>query len=814
MTGHTGRRLTLAALLSIVVALPAVALEGTWDPRFVNCDPPFAPGDAVAWEGKLVATAGLSSQLIIGHLEVAFWDGATWTTEDGLLADLLDPASRQRASITGVEILDGKLLAGGYVRTYDADAVRAYVARVAAFDGVSWSAFGPELEAELLDLLVDEGQVYLRLRLPGDPPRTTVVRGDGAGWQELPGADGGAIELLTGDGPGLLALGSVVLPDATLLDGVLGFDGTRWRRVADRPPLDTEALTRYRGRIVAGCRGSDPSDQLLVAWDGATWQPVGDGIPGPPDPSAFVWSEIRFLEITADGRLLVGGDFHRPGVPELQNLAAWDGERWDELDGGVSAPAAGCVPWPNALLAFGDFSVAGDAWTPKVAVHDESGWQPLRGGLGPSRATLSLFETDEALLALGSIGGANGQPLDEPARWDGSGWSNSSVNGAAMDFDALAFHAGVLYAAGEFSYASAGTTAVSPLARRRSEGWEAVPGHWGDVRGTAVCSWGTSVVVGLSRWESTPPQNTALLAFWDEGTLEIVEVATGADINALEVYGDELYVGGSFREVDGTPVNMLASFDGTRWDAVGGGVGGEVHALEIFDGALFVAGFFNVAGPSLPVHSIARWDGTSWSALAAGLTSDDPGSTIARIEDLTVHRGELVVTGHFDRSAETVLPNLASWDGEAWHDVGGGLSNRPGWRIRGFALASWRDDLYVGGWFDRAGDLRSMNFARFVSTAVDIPSAGVALRAIAPNPLNPSTTIHYALSRRDHVRVDIYDARGRHVARLVDGVREAGPHAVDWSGRTTDGRSVASGVYYVRITGADGSDRGKMTLLK
>ena len=87
-----------------------------------------------------------------------------------------------------------------------------------------------------------------------------------------------------------------------------------------------------------------------------------------------------------------------------------------------------------------------------------------------------------------------------------------------------------------------------------------------------------------------------------------------------------------------------------------------------------------------------------------------------------------------------------------------------------------------------------------------------------PNPFNPSTTVEYSVAAESHVTIRVFDASGRVVRTLVDGMREAGPHTAAWNGTTDSGQSAASGVYFIRMeaTGKRVSYRGghKLVLLK
>jgi hypothetical protein len=64
------------------------------------------------------------------------------------------------------------------------------------------------------------------------------------------------------------------------------------------------------------------------------------------------------------------------------------------------------------------------------------------------------------------------------------------------------------------------------------------------------------------------------------------------------------------------------------------------------------------------------------------------------------------------------------------------------------------------------------------------------------------------------VHLAVYDALGRVVCGLVDGVSEPGYYAVTWSALDDQGRRVPAGVYFVRFTADDHQSVQKTVLLK
>lgn len=68
-----------------------------------------------------------------------------------------------------------------------------------------------------------------------------------------------------------------------------------------------------------------------------------------------------------------------------------------------------------------------------------------------------------------------------------------------------------------------------------------------------------------------------------------------------------------------------------------------------------------------------------------------------------------------------------------------------------------------------------------------------------PNPFAGRTSLLLDLPAAGNVSADVFDAAGRRVARLVDGVLPPGRHPIEWDGRTDAGSTAPAGVFAVRV---------------
>ncbi|MDX1420297.1 MAG: DUF4331 family protein [Rubricoccaceae bacterium] len=79
------------------------------------------------------------------------------------------------------------------------------------------------------------------------------------------------------------------------------------------------------------------------------------------------------------------------------------------------------------------------------------------------------------------------------------------------------------------------------------------------------------------------------------------------------------------------------------------------------------------------------------------------------------------------------------------------------------------------------------------SLGLGVPEAFL-LEQSTPNPAGARASIGYHVARDAHVRLDVYDVRGRLVQTLVDEAREPGTHQAPW-----DASRLASGTYLYRL---------------
>lgn len=134
------------------------------------------------------------------------------------------------------------------------------------------------------------------------------------------------------------------------------------------------------------------------------------------------------------------------------------------------------------------------------------------------------------------------------------------------------------------------------------------------------------------------------------------------------------------------------------------------------------------------------------------------------------------------------------------------------------------DDLSWGAFYiDPPHGQNSGGYVRFMELAMTYPVANeeeIAPPAISylrqnyPNPFNPETTISFVLPQKGFADLGIYNVKGQLVKTLVSSLLPGGEQKYVWNGTDDQGRKVASGLYFYKLTAYGHTETRKMMLLK
>lgn len=185
-------------------------------------------------------------------------------------------------------------------------------------------------------------------------------------------------------------------------------------------------------------------------------------------------------------------------------------------------------------------------------------------------------------------------------------------------------------------------------------------------------------------------------------------------VNAIEINGSNIYVGGSFTNVNNNGLvlnsaDYIARWDGVNWTALGNNGSGDgsivccdVMAIETSGNNVYVGGNFMNVNNINAADGIAKWDGANWSALGSDGLGD--GSINSWVDAIAVIGSDVYVGGPFDDvnnngAVLNAADFIAKWDGTNWSALGsnGAGDGSLNWWVN--AIAASGSDIYVGGGF-------------------------------------------------------------------------------------------------------------------
>jgi hypothetical protein len=305
------------------------------------------------------------------------------------------------------------------------------------------------------------------------------------------------------------------------------------------------------------------------------------------------------------------------------------------------------------------------------------------------------------------------------------------------------------------------------------------------------------------------------------GAVQVVRVLT----NITVVNPPKVYFCGYFSAVGGVARNGLAQVDGNTgglasWNP---NPNSGVASLLVFGNGLgnptrfYVGGYFTSIGGQAR-NRIAELDGagvpTAWNPDA-----NFPVHSISYAGSVLYVGGSFWTVGGQSRKGLAAI-DAVSGAPTAWNAETNGNSNS----ARGgavYSILQIGSSVWAAGNFDGALGLPHSNIAAYSAdgavTGVE-PEASVSpaeSRVLtSPNPFHTESTVRFAMDRAGPARVAIYDAAGRLVRRLHDGVLPAGERRMLWDGRSDAGRPVASALYFVKVETAAETRTAKVFRLR
>lgn len=407
-------------------------------------------------------------------------------------------------------------------------------------------------------------------------------------------------------------------------------------------------------------------------------------------------------------------------------------------------------------------------------------WSDAFGTDGPDGSVETMIEVDDdgvpgtppVLILAGAFTRIGGIWANHVARWDGTTWTTfgSGLSGtvsslAYFDEDGLGPAQSTLFAAGSFVLPDSGV--VARVAKWTGTTWIGVGGSFsssasiltvGDIDGPGPLP--ESLIVGgfFQTIGGLPCPNIARL---ENGNWVSIGNGLNSVVKSLCMFDDDgrggapprLFAGGLFSASGATPMNYIARFNGTAWEAVvgnGNGPAGTVQSLQVADldgtgpapNTLIAAG--EVSNPTgIPPGRVTQWDGSTWTTLGADMSSYAWASEVFDHDNNALTPPALFVCGSFTQVGGAPCQTIARWDGAVWQTVGGGLVGSATRSLHAFdadGAGPLSTRLLAGGFFELAGGQAIHSLAAW---------DGAAWAAVVPQNDHGITNVTFSISSFD-----------------------------------------------------------------
>jgi hypothetical protein len=785
------------------------------------------------FDGTLIAGGYFSSAGGTPASYIAAWNGSSWSS----LGSGLD------GQVQEMLVYGAKLIVTGFF-THAGGVLVNYIAQ---WDGVQWTAIGTGFNDKGLSLAIYNADLIAGgfFNAAGGVAANRVARWNGAAWSAIGSGMDNAVWVLGTYGGSLIAGGWFGQAGGIAANHIAKWNGTAWSTMGsgvNATPRDFEISNG--NLIVAGefTQAGGVAAGRIASWNGVSWSAFGPGM-----------DQNVYGVCVYDNALIAGGLFANAGTVPANHVARWDGTQWSPLGSGTDGPVEDVQAIGGALFAGGSFLHAGGEVSARIARWGDplpcttpetpTPCLPVCGGYTPAgnvplvwsaaaNATSYEYElftnpdcSDPPAFA-GSVSDTTYTWIGVPANVTYS-WRVRARNN---NIPSLCSPEGF----GDWSSGCAFGTILSP-----------VPTGYVDFNGESLSlyAWeGAQTVLQSRRWDL---DNTAVGRILDatDSAYLYYQGATGFTPPLAKSYNGKTtisdvpstcgagcaYLGATGIEIQNYYFDLL--YNGVRDD-------NEFDQVVFYE---FGRNFWHL-GPQIEyLGSDNHGAITTGFAVfmrfmamdAAGVNGGPFGSWTfpefrTRVEEMidlyladptqtwsnTLRVGQPQANNPSGLGATDLF---ASFLFRLCRDYGGDAFVQQVWRecaarpaatttqeaVDNFFLASCAaahvnlKDLFIGTW----------RWPISEAAVNGVPSLAVGegdgLTACSPNPFSAATVLRYRLPEAEAMRLEIFDVSGRGVWSLAPGRSGAEGQSVIWDGRDSQGKDLAPGVYFARLSMKD-----------
>jgi hypothetical protein len=250
----------------------------------------------------------------------------------------------------------------------------------------------------------------------------------------------------------LYACGSFYSAEGLPANNIAVWDGSHWDTVSTKGlgycgggTGWADAMAVYNGKLyVAGafCSAGGITAENIACWDGSKWDSVSSGIN----------DSVNALTVY-NGKLYAGGIFTRAGYRTVSNIASWNGIAWDTVGLGTNGAVFALQAYKSDLYAGGGFSMAGSITAKYIARWNDVSWSAVGAGFTGSTGVEAFGVFNSLLYTGGAFTKCGTLATNNIAVWNGSVWDTVGTKGINNTVDAFAVLDSTLYAGGIFTRA-------------------------------------------------------------------------------------------------------------------------------------------------------------------------------------------------------------------------------------------------------------------------------------------------------------------------------------------------------------------------